>query len=495
MRTLLGIDIGTSSIKAMLLNIETGAVVSSKIEYDVMIPDTGYAEQNPETWWNGLVEILNRMHAGEETKEAFENIAGIGFSGQMHGLVCVDSMGRSVRPAILWLDQRTRDEVSTINEKLAGSGERERICNRIVTGFAFPSLLWMKKNEAENYKRIHKIFLPKDYIRYRITGTIGTDMTDASATGIYDVENRRWARKLIEKFEFKQSIFPECHESYENAGYVTEECSKLTGLKAGVPVVYGCGDQMAQSVGNGVYQEGRLISNFGTGGQVSAYMNRMTFDREMRTNTFCHAVNKGYSVFGATLNCGSALKWLCKSMYKFDERCYEIAEKLAEESPAGSKGIIYLPYLSGERSPIMNSDAKGVFFGLKLEHDKRHILRAGMEGIIYSLKDCLLTLQQMGIDSKEIIASGGGVANDLMLQMQADIFEKEIKVCNVSEQACLGACIIAGTGLGMFDIDSACDRYITCSDRTYLPIEENVKIYREQFEKYHRIYEKTKDLM
>ena len=175
---------------------------------------------------------------------------------------------------------------------------------------------------------------------------------------------------------------------------------------------------MAQSVGNGVYQEGRLISNFGTGGQVSAYMSRMTFDREMQTNTFCHAVNKGYSVFGATLNCGSALKWLCKSMYKFDERCYEIAEKLAEESPAGSKGIIYLPYLSGERSPIMNSEAKGVFFGLKLEHDKRHILRAGMEGIIYSLKDCLLTLQQMGIDSKEIIASGGGVANDLMLYLK-----------------------------------------------------------------------------
>lgn len=495
MRTLLGIDIGTSSVKAMLLDVETGAVNIRKSEYNVSIPDTDCAEQDPEIWWDGLKKVLYELRTGEESKQAFSAIAGIGFSGQMHGLVTVDKNGNPVRPALIWLDQRAKMIVDEVNEQLSDNEKRTIVHNRISAGFAFPSLIWMKRNEYENYSRIHKILLPKDYIRYKITGNIGTDKTDASATGIFDVAKREWAWPLIEKFGLNSELFPDCFESYECAGCVSEECAAETGLKKGIPVVYGCGDQMAQSIGNGVFQEGKLVSNFGTGGQVSAYVKNIVSDTIFRTNTFCHAVNKGYSVFGATLNCGSAFKWICKNMYEMDQDCYTKCSELASKAPAGSKGIIYLPYLSGERTPVMNAEAKGVFFGLKLEHSKNDILRSALEGIIFSLKDCLVTLQQMNIDSEEIIASGGGASNGFMLQMQADIFEKKIKVCNVNEQACLGACIVSGVGLGLFSMESACEKFVTFRDRIYIPNSSNKDVYREQFERYHKVYENTKNIM
>lgn len=494
MRTLLGIDVGTSSIKAMLLDVQQGVIAVKKSEYDVSIPDTDRAEQSPEIWWEGLVKILNEFRLDVKTKEAFEAVAGIGFSGQMHGLVCIDKEGNPVCPAIIWLDQRSRKVVKEINEQLSQDIKKDVLHNQISAGFAFPSLLWMKKYEPVKYEKIYKIFQPKDFIRYRMTEEIGTDVTDASATGMFHLSKREWAWEIIEKFGLKKEIFPLCHESGEYAGSVSRRCSEATGLKEGIPVVFGCGDQMAQSVGNGVYRERAIISNIGTGGQVSAYSNTDVYDRQLRTNTFCHAIGKGYSVFGATLNCGNSLKWMCRNFFD-SAGGYDRCNELAADVPAGSEGVIYLPYLSGERTPIMDANAKGIIFGMKLEHDKRHILRASMEGMIYSLKDCLCLLWQMGVDSEEIIASGGGAYSELMLQMQADIFERNIKVCDVCEQACLGACIIAGDGLGIFDIEWACRKYVTFNKRVFIPNTENAEIYRNGFEVYHKLYEKTKDLM
>lgn len=403
--------------------------------------------------------------------------------------------GQPVRPAIIWLDQRSIKELEFIRSQISETEIRTILGNRLCPGFAFPSLLWMKRNEPANYERIYKIFQPKDYMRYRITGEIGTDVTDASATGIYDVNRREWSWELIRRFELRETIFPGCYESEEIAGYVTKECAAQTGLREGIPVVYGCGDQMAQSIGNGVYNEGKLISNIGTGGQVSAYSKRFISDSKMRINTFCHAVGKGYSVFGATLNCGNSLNWLCSKVLNLGANPFERCSELASEIPPGSEGVIYLPYLSGERTPIMDNNAKGVYFGLKLQHDKRHVIRATMEGIIYSLKDCLVTLQDNGIDSKQIIASGGGAVSDVFLQLQADVFEKDIKVCNVEEQACLGACILAGTGISAFTMEEANRRFITFGDMVISPIPENVKIYRKRMKVYHELYENTKKLM
>ncbi len=495
MRTLLGIDIGTSSIKAMLLEEKAGVIAVKKSEYDVMIPDTNWAEQKPEIWWEGLLKVLTSFRENEMTKEAFNSIVGIGFSGQMHGLVCINQDGVPIRPAIIWLDQRSSNIVKKINAQIDDITQKTILHNRTSVGFAFPSLLWMKENENDKYEKIYKIFQPKDFIRYKITGKIGTDVTDASATGMFDIANRKWAWSIIDKFDINRNIFPLCYESEEVAGTVSKECAGITGLKEGIPVVYGCGDQMAQSIGNGVYKEGSIISNIGTGGQVSAYSKKDVYDEMLRTNTFCHAIGKGYSVFGATLNCGNSLKWMCKNMMDMSTSNFDMCNYLASEVSAGSEGLIYLPYLSGERTPVMDSNAKGVLFGIKLEHNKNHIIRAFMEGMIYSLKDCLCILQEMGIDSEEIIASGGGAHSDLMLQLQADIFGKKIKVCDICEQACLGACIIAGFGLGIFDISVACEKFVSSNKKIFIPNEKNKVIYEKIFEKYHDIYKNLKEIM
>jgi xylulokinase len=495
MRTLLGIDIGTSSLKVMLLDISSSAMYVKRRKYSVSIPKENCAEQDPDLWWNELIEICREFKQDPNTKEGFEAVSGIGFSGQMHGLVCVDDKGSPIRPAIIWLDHRADEELKDIYFNISDADIRQRIHNRICAGFAFPSLLWIKKNESENYIKIHTIFQPKDYIRFRMTGEIGTDVTDASATGIYDVGKRDWAWDIIQKFKLNSSIFPKSHESIEIAGYVSADCAAATGLKEGIPVIYGCGDQMAQSIGNGVYKEGKLISNIGTGGQVSAFSKKFIADEKMRTNTFCHAVLGGYSVFGATLNSGNSLNWLCDKILGMDNEKFAECTRLAGEISAGSEGIIYLPYLTGERTPVMNNRAKGIYFGLKLQHDKRHLIRATMEGIIYSLKDCLSILQQLGINSNQIIASGGGAGSELFLQLQADIFEKEMKVCRVSEQACLGACILAGAGIKAFTLDDATEQYVDFDERIIAPIEKNIKVYREGFEIYHEIYNNTKKLM
>lgn len=492
MQTLLGIDLGTSSIKAMLLDTERGVIGIESQKYDVEIPAANCAEQNPDHWWNATIELCSRLK--KKYQEAFGQIRGIGLSGQMHGLVTVDKQGNILRPAIIWLDQRSCEEVEEINQGMTEDEKKQILHNRIYPGFAFPSLLWIKKHEPDLYGQISKIMQPKDYIRYKLTGYIGTDVSDASATAMFDVGQREWAWAVIRRFGIPEHIFADCHESTEIAGMVTSESAVLCGLQEGIPVVFGCGDQMAQSIGNGVIGEGCIVSNIGTGGQISTYADKDIYDRQLRTHTFCHALNHAYTVFGATLSCGLSLKWLTNQILEIDdfEQCNELASQIAP----GSDGIIYLPYLSGERTPIMNAHAKGVIYGFKLEHDKRHMIRAVMEGIIYSLKDSLDLLEDMGIRSNLVIASGGGSVSKLLLQMQADIFEKQIKVCNVKEQACLGACMLAGIGTGVLkDIESASRRFVTFSNTIYEPDPENCRIYRESFKRYHELYNSTKIMM
>ena len=492
MRTLLGIDIGTSSVKAMLLDADGGVIATVAKKYDVDIPGANCAEQDPEQWWNGTVELCNRLKT--EHGEAFQKLEGIGLSGQMHGLVTVDKNGKVLRPAILWLDQRSCAEVEEINNRISDE-ERGRILhNRIYPGFAFPSLLWMKKNEPDLYHQIYKIMNPKDYIRYRLTGRIGTDVSDASATAMFDVGKRRWAWEIIERFGINKDIFAECRESTELAGSVDAESARACGLLQGIPVIYGCGDQMAQSIGNGICGEGNIISNIGTGGQISTYTTRDIYDAKLRTHTFCHAMNQAYTVYGATLCCGLSLKWIADKILTIGD--FEQCNRLASQIPPGSDGVIYLPYLSGERTPIMNAGAKGIIYGLKLEHDRRYLVRAVMEGIIFSLKDSLVLLESMGIKSSLVIASGGGAVSSLMLQMQADIFEKDVRVCNVREQACLGACLLAGIGTGVLaDLETDGAKYVTFSDRIYKPDISNRQVYRQNFATYHELYNNTKKMM
>lgn len=492
MSVTLGIDLGTSSVKAMLLDTERDIISVASKNYPVDIPLTGYAEQSPHMWWESTLDVLQQLR--EQHFADFERVEAVGLSGQMHGLVVVDKNGNPLRPAILWLDQRSGKQAQDVHaafpfEKIGGL-----LHNRVFPGFAFCSLLWLKENEPEVLSNTFSIMLPKDYIRYLLTGKIASEYSDASATGVFCPGQWRWSYELIDHFQVPRGIFPECGQSADIAGRITENAAKQTGLRSGIPVVFGSGDQQAQSIGNGLFCEGALISNIGTGGQITCFSKTDLYDKELRTQTFCHALPGAFTIFGATLCSGMSLNWLTgKLLHQSD---YKALDKGAAKIPAGSDGLIYLPYLSGERTPHMDVHAKGIFFGMTLGMDDRHFVRAVMEGVVYSLKDSLVILQEIGINSDKIIASGGGAKSPLWLQMQADILNMDIHMSAVKEQACLGACILAAIGAGIYqNTEEACTKHVSFSDGVYRPNPELQAVYQKGYDIYHELYKRTRDLM
>ena len=492
MSVLLGIDIGTSSVKAMLLDVENGMIDVRAKEYGVDIPSPGFAEHNPELWWTSLKEVLSELRSVRP--EEYKAVAAVGYSGQMHGLVLVNEAGEPVYPAIIWLDQRSKSQVEEIKNVITEKKMGEIFCNRVSSGFAFPSLLWVRENEPEVFSKAAAILCPKDYLRMKMTGEIGTEVVDASSTCIFSMAERDWAWDVIDLFGLPRKLFPKVGESMQIAGVITSACAEETGLPKGIPVIYGAGDQPAQSIGNGIFREGQLISNIGTGGQISAFTRRLIYDKQLRTNTFCHAIPGSYTVFGATLCSGMSMNWAKNKLFHLEE--YDVINREAALTPAGSEGLVYLPYLSGERTPHMNPDAQGMFFGLKLAHERGHFLRAVMEGVTYSLRDCLELMQELGIDAQTIIASGGGAASPLWLQIQADIFHKPVRACTVKEQACLGACILAAVGTGIIaSLAEGCERFVTMSDQVYEPDKDNFEVYEKRYETFRTLYQQTWKLM
>lgn len=488
---LLGIDLGTSGVKAMLLEPDSGSAFVESVSYAVDIPLPGRAEQAPEMWWEHLRQALAKL-AGNHPA-AYKAIRSVGLSGQMHGLVLLDKAGKPLRAAIVALDQRSGRQVAEMEEQLTRQELGAIFHNRPVTGFAFPSLLWVRDNEPEVLRQAFRVLQPKDYIRYRLTGSMESDYTDASASLAFDLGKNDWAWEVFERFRIPPDIFPRCGESSAVAGALSELCARETGLPAGIPVVYGCGDQQAQSIGNGVIREGIFVANIGTSGQISTYRQRDAYDPELRTHTFCHAFNHAYTVFGAALCSGMSLNWLKNKVLHLSD--YAQLDALASRVPPGSEGVVYLPYLSGERTPHMDHNACGQFYGLRLGHDRAHFIRSVMEGVVYSLKNSLDILGGMGLAPELLIASGGGARSPLWLQMQADIFEREIAVCDVNEQACLGAAILAGVGAGVFSsVPDACGRLVRMKERIYRPDEKTFEAYRAGYDTYNRLCACTKAL-
>lgn len=492
MRTILGIDLGTSSVKAMLFDAEQGVIAVRAEEYGVDIAHPGWAQQSPALWWESLVRVLRWLES--HYREAYRSVCAVGYSGQMHGMVLTDAKGKPVRPAVIWLDQRAGRQLKEIGAVLSEEDMGNVFCNRVSSGFAFPSLLWVREQEPEIFARAAHFLGPKDYIRYKMTGEIGAEVVDASSTTLFATGERDWAWEVIDRFHLPPQLFPKVHESADIAGTVTAQCEAQTGLPAGIPVIYGSGDQPAQSIGNGVIGPGRIISNIGTGGQISAFSSRPAYDKKLRTNTFCHAIRNAWTIFGATLCSGMSLSWAKNKVFRVGSY-EEINAAVAAVSP-GADGLIYLPYLSGERTPHMNPDARGVFFGMTLGQEQGHFLRAVMEGVTYSLRDCLGILQELGIDAPEIIASGGATASPQWMQMQADILGKPVRVSRVKEQACLGSCLLAAVGTGVLpSLEEACGRFAVMDERVYLPDAANADVYREGYDTYRRLYERLWDLM
>lgn len=492
MRTILGIDLGTSSVKAMLFDAEQGVIAVRAEEYGVDIAHPGWAQQSPALWWESLVRVLRWLES--HYREAYRSVCAVGYSGQMHGIVLTDAKGQPVRPAVIWLDQRAGRQLEEIGAALSEEDMGNVFCNRVSSGFAFPSLLWVREQEPEIFARAAHFLSPKDYIRYKMTREIGAEVVDASSTTLFATGERDWAWEVIDRFHLPPQMFPKVHESADIAGTVTAQCEAQTGLPAGIPVIYGSGDQPAQSIGNGVIGPGRIISNIGTGGQISAFSSRPAYDKKLRTNTFCHAIRDAWTIFGATLCSGMSLSWAKNKVFRAGSY-EEINAAVAAVSP-GADGLIYLPYLSGERTPHMNSDARGVFFGMTLGQEQGHFLRAVMEGVTYSLRDCLGILQELGVDAPEIIASGGATASPQWMQMQADILGKPVRVSRVKEQACLGSCLLAAVGTGVLpSLEEACGRFALMDERVYLPDAANADVYREGYDTYRRLYERLWDLM
>lgn len=487
----MGIDLGTSSVKAIVMNVKGDVIAQAQESYSIQVPEIGYAEQSPNVWWSATVNVLRAIVEKEHVDPAL--IGGIGLSGQMHGLVMVDDKGEVIRPAIIWSDQRSKAQVKKINQLIKQEKAIHSMMNSVSTGFAISSLLWVKENEPENYAKADTILLPKDYIRYRLTGELAVEATDASSTLAFDIAKRTWATSLINKLGIKEDVFPSCYEPYEVAGEITTCAAEETGLQKGTPVVFGGGDQFMQAVGNGIVFPSIVSSNIGTGGQIAVMVDKPVYDPQLRTNTFCHIQSNTWNIQGSSLNSGLSLGWLKSNILR--ENSFQTLTNMAEAIVPGSEGLIFLPYLTGERTPHLDPNAKGIFFGLTLKHRDDHLVRAVMEGVIYSLRDSLEIIESLDIQADRVIASGGGAKSRLWLQMQADIFNKPVYTTTTNEEACVGAAIIAGVGVGIYpSIEEACKNLISFRPEIVEPIQENVKVYSHYYELFKELYKRNQDL-
>ncbi len=488
---LMGIDLGTSGVKAGIMDAEGNIVGTGHEDYDVRTPCPGYAEQDIVRLWEAAARTIKQALANGNINPS--DIKGIGLSGQMHGLVLLDRRMEPVRPAIIWADQRTKKEIDSIYGIVGMDEFRKTTLNSLSTGFFICSLLWVRDNEAENYSKAYKAILPKDYIRYRLCGGLATDVTDASSTLAFDTAKRSWAFDIIEKIGIRPELFPEYGEAYQVAGEISGECAEETGLSRGTPVVYGGGDSLMHSVGNGIIRPGVVSANIGTAGQLSSAVNSPVFDSQFRTNTFCHASDDLWIIFGGHLNGGIVLKWLRDSY--FPHLSYRDFDAAAGEIPAGSEGGLFLPYLAGERTPYLDPFAKGILFGMTLRHSYKHMIRAVMEGVILSLRLSLEIFKELSIPVERVIASGGGANSGLWLQMQADIFNADIYTVSGTEAACTGAAIVAGVGVNVYEsVEQACSAAVKYNQRFTAPRPENVKVYNEAFESFKLLYRNNKNL-
>ncbi|HBH3641826.1 TPA: xylulokinase [Clostridioides difficile] len=495
----LGVDIGTSGTKTVLFDKLGNTIKSCTYEYPLIQEKSGWAEQDANDWWKAVVESIREVV--QSSNVSSECIKGIGLSGQMHGLVMLDNEGKTLRNSIIWCDQRTVKECEEITDLVGEERLIEITANPALTGFTASKILWVRNNEPDIYKNTNKILLPKDYIRYKLTGEYATEVSDASGMQLLDIRKRDWSDEVLEKLNIDKNLLGKVYESQEITGYVTRDVASLTGLKEGTIVVGGAGDQAAGAIGNGIVKDGVVSSTIGTSGVVFAYTKEPKIDKEGRVHTFCHAIPNTWHVMGVTQGAGLSLKWFkdnfCQSEVEVSnslgEDVYEIINNQVSQVPTGCNGLIYLPYMMGERTPHLDPYARGVFFGLSPIHSKKEIARSIMEGVSYSLKDCMDIIENLNIDVNEVRASGGGGKSKVWRQMQADMFNQDVYTINSSEGPALGVAILALVGSGIYEnIQKACDAIIKTSTKLE-PISENVDTYKIYHRLYKRIYKSLKD--
>lgn len=498
MKYLLGIDIGTSGTKTVLFDRGGNPISSSTAEYPLYQPEIGWAEQDPQDWWKAVCITINQVIKDSNINP--ESISGIGLSGQMHGLVMLDGDGNVLRKSIIWCDQRTAKECVEITEKVGEKRLIDITANPALTGFTASKILWVRNNEPEIYEKCRKILLPKDYIRYMLTGEFATEVSDASGMQLLDIKNRCWSKEVLNALDIPIEYLGDVHESIVVSGKVHKKAAEVTGLKENTPVVGGAGDQAAGAIGNGIIKSGQISSTIGTSGVVFAHLDEPIIDEKGRVHTFCHAVPGAWHMMGVTQGAGLSLKWFrdnfCTNEIEVAKGMgidpYVLMTKEAEKVPVGSRGVIYLPYLMGERTPHLNPKAKGVFFGLSAAHTKNEMLRAVIEGVSYSLLDCMEIIKDTGMDPTNVMVSGGGGKSELWRQILADMFNCKVSTNKSSEGPALGVALLAGVGTGVYkDIDEACNIAIS-ENSVQFPKEENSLVYKRYYEIYKKIYDDLK---
>ena len=494
MAYIIGIDIGTSGTKTVLFD-ETGKVIASNtIEYPMYQPQNGYAEQDPADWANAAINTIKAVMQISGVNK--EDVKGIGLSGQMHGLVMLDKQNEVIRRSIIWCDQRTAHEVDQMNEILGREKLIEITANPALTGWTAAKILWVKNNEPQNYERCRHILLPKDYIRFVLTHEYATEVSDASGMQLLNIAERNWSDEVIERLGLDKSMLGKVYESCEITGRLTKQMAELTGLREGTPVVGGAGDNAAAAVGTGVVEDGKAFTTIGTSGVVFAHTSSMMYDKLGRVHTCCAAVPGCWHVMGVTQGAGLSLKWFrdnfCNAEKEtaklMDVDTYYLMDKETDTVPIGANRLLYLPYLMGERTPHLDPDARGVFFGLSAMHTKKDMLRAVMEGVSYSLRDCVEVFKQMNVSVSDMMACGGGGSSPIWRQMLADLYACPVKTASSKEGPALGVAILAGVGAGLYSsVPEAC-REVIKTDKIQQPIAEHIPEYEKYYQLYTEIY-------
>ena len=500
MSLLLGIDVSTTGAKALLID-EQGAVVASHTsEYSLSTPKPLWSEQDPIDWWNGVCAsiqaALSKAHVSGEAVRA------IGLTGQMHGLVMLDKSDQVLRPAILWNDQRTGAQCEAITVKVGGLDRLLQLTgNQVLPGFTAPKIVWVRENEPDVYERTTHILLPKDYVRFRLTGEFATEVSDASGMLLLDVAQRRWSKAMLQALDIPEAWLPICTESDQVSGRISEVAAQATSLKAGTPVVGGGGDQAAQAVGSGIVQAGVISVTSGTSGVVFAHSDQYAFEAQGRLHAFCHAVPGKWHFMGVMLSAGGSFRWLRDSIGDLEKAAsrltgedpYDLLTREAALAPAGSEGLLFLPYLTGERTPYPDPQARGAFVGLTLRHSKAHLIRSVLEGVSFGLRDSLELIKSLGVPITQVRASGGGARSPLWRQIQANVFGSELVLVNITEGAAYGAALLAGVGGGLYQsVEEAVRATVKVTDRT-APVSEAVKRYEELYPTYRSLYYALKD--
>src|SRR5947209_1097603 len=508
MQTLLGIDLGTSGVKAALFAAEDGAVLTDAfVDYPLYHPHPGWAEQNPADWWQAtLTAIRTCLVQGTRHGTQASNVRGVGLSGQMHGVVLLDAEERVLRPCIIWADQRSDAQCRWMTEKVGASRLIEYVSNPALTGFTAPKLLWVRDNEPDIFARASTLLLPKDYIRYLLTGVMAMEISDAAGTCLLDVKHGRWSQEVLAAIGLDPSLLPPVVAADAVCGTITEETAALTGLRMGIPVAGGGADNACGAVGNGVVLPGLALVSIGTSGVVLAYADTPHVDTSgpvPRVHTFNHAVPHAWYLMGVTQGAGLSLRWV-RDNIGLPERAlerwtgtdaYEVLAKEAESVPAGSDGLVFLPYLQGERTPHLDAYARGGWIGLTASHGRRHLVRAVLEGVAFSLKDCSTIIQGQGLPIEQVRVTGGGAKSPLWRQIIADVLGVELVTTNATEGPAFGAALLAGVASGLYpSVLQACEATVRVMERTG-PRTEVERIYAQAYETYKALYPALKPLI